>query len=734
MQDTQACSRHVRIYVILAAVIACFSVSLILPSLASAKNYKIAPITIDATIGTDGTVDVTDTRTVEFNGSFDYIYWDFPMGDNREGHYEIDGIYEVTESGEEIPYTRTDDAATMKNKAKRVADTYYVATTESKSKGPDTKLYIYFDKSDTTTSFRIKYRAVDMVDAHADVGEMYWQYIAGNHNVVFRDVDVNITMPVPAGTKVLTTGDNANAHAWDQGGIYGSVNTGSDGIVHIHRDKIAMGEYGEARTTFPVTWLTEMTPSTVKHLDTILDEQNTWSKKTSEMTTKSLLKKTGGGITILLIDGIVLVFSLVAFLKWGRQYEPDYHEKYCREIPSRDHPVVLGEVWGWGRIEDRYLTANLMRLSKLGLITLSTEDEDGETRKPKDCIITLHPDVVAAAEDPIDQSLYELLESVGEGETSFALSKIGDWGKAHKDEFNDRIEAWNAGIKDVSKHRGFLESTGSAGKRVLLIIGFILLALSLFVYVPFASGYESVYLWVAAGISVICSLIIIICGFRMKRRSEEAADLQVRLLALERWLKDYPVSEDDGTNDVNEADINDEAAAGAGDEADDETAYDDNDESQTSEEWPELVIVSEVFGILDELVGKLKKTRPDLEESSVLNPVLEWCMGSGGNTPAAYVTASMVELGGIGSMNSGFGGGSQVAGTKGDDDEIASKKKAKGEPKRRRRGNLLGSLLLGVLLSLVLYLLTGGVAASSAGGAAGSLSSVPWVALEAFWP
>lgn len=664
MQVSTARGRRVQVSALMiAAMLVCVVAGLMLPGIASAKSYKVAPVTIDATVETDGTIDVVDTRTMEFDGQYDYVYWDFPMGDNKQGSYIIDGISEVTESGEEIAYTQTSDETTVKNKATRVPGTYFVAETSSQSRGPDTKLYIYFDKEDTTASFRIRYRAVDMVDAHQDTGEMYWMYVAGNHNVVFRDVDVNITLPVPAGTKIVTSGTDTNVRGWDQGGIYGSVNVNGDGSIHIHRDKIAMGEYGEARSTFPVAWLTGKVPSTDKHLDTILEEQNVWAKKTSEMHTKSDLKRTGGGITILLIDGIVLTFSLLAFFRWGRQYVPDYDEKYCREVPSRDHPVVLGEVWAWGKIEDRYFAANMMRLASLGAIRVDevepgAEDDTAGRHKSKtvaDYVIRLCPDVAARIEDPIDKSAYALLQAVSGGEESFPFSKLEEFGKAHPEEFSELGEAWRTEIKTVSKNRGFFESTGVAGKRVLVVIGFILLALSGFVYVPFASGYESLYLAFAAGVSFICAGIIIVCGFRMKRRSEEAADLQVRLLAFERWLEDFSMLDEKPTADI--------------------------------DEWKNFVIVSEVFGIDGQVLDEMDTTVPDVAVDERLRPVRFWCeqlgRGEAKTTPAAYITKALAALGGIGAMGAGFGGGTSVSGEKPPRSEKGSRGKETSRKKRK---------------------------------------------------
>jgi hypothetical protein len=653
-----------RLLLIFAATVAVlFLVCLVKPASAHAGSYKIEPVNIDATVTTDGVINVVDTRTMEFSGNSTYVYWDFPMGDNEEGYYVFDSVTEITESGEEIPYTRTyDDRVTSNFSNVREPHTYYVKETGLEPEdledrdhfNPDSKLYLFFDETDTTSQFRITYHAVDMVDSHADVAEMYWQYIAANHNVVFRDVTVTVHLPVLSGDRAITSGPDTNVYGWDQGGIYGSIYTDSDGVLHIYREKIAMGENGQARAVFPNTWLTGKVPSTDKHLEQILDEQDVWARRTSEMRTKSELKETGGGITMLLIDGILLAFGLIAYFRWGQEYTPDYHEKYAREVPSRDHPVILGEAWSWGRIENRYLVAGLEHLTTLGCIALEKLPTEGED-ETGDWAIRLVEAPSEELESPIDSVTYDFLSKVAGDEDVFTFSQFSDWCSQHSDEFQAFSDRWHNTIHEAAKRRGFFESTGRSGKRVLLIMGFALLAGSLFICIPFASGYESVYLGVLTVISIICSLIIIICGLRMKRRSEEAADLQVQLLALERWMRDLPMSQLGFSDDVS-VDPTDKEAV-----------------EQSNDEWKQLLEVSEVFGLSDKLISYLRSDHPEVLSYESVQKMLCWfepgtlAAGDGRNavkdTPAHVLTRIISDLGGVEEEGAGFGGGTSLADT-----------------------------------------------------------------------
>ena len=66
----------------LLAVLAIFVGALALPEVALAREYAISDVSIDATVEPDGTLLVTETRTFDFDGSFNGVYWDIPTGYN----------------------------------------------------------------------------------------------------------------------------------------------------------------------------------------------------------------------------------------------------------------------------------------------------------------------------------------------------------------------------------------------------------------------------------------------------------------------------------------------------------------------------------------------------------------------------------------------------------------------------------------------------------------------------
>ena len=52
---------------------------------AAAKDFSITSVSVDATVKPNGDVRITDTRTLDFSGTFHFVYWD--LSDQRlRGH------------------------------------------------------------------------------------------------------------------------------------------------------------------------------------------------------------------------------------------------------------------------------------------------------------------------------------------------------------------------------------------------------------------------------------------------------------------------------------------------------------------------------------------------------------------------------------------------------------------------------------------------------------------------
>ena len=86
---------------VLLAALALVVCVLAVPEVALARSYEISSVDIDATVEPDGTLLVTETRTFDFDGSFNGVYWDIPTGYNRSNGKNVE--VSVLSAGEGTP-------------------------------------------------------------------------------------------------------------------------------------------------------------------------------------------------------------------------------------------------------------------------------------------------------------------------------------------------------------------------------------------------------------------------------------------------------------------------------------------------------------------------------------------------------------------------------------------------------------------------------------------------------
>ena len=70
-------------------------------SRAYADEYSIPHVSIQAVVEQDGTLEVTEDRSFDFNGSFNGVFWDIPQGKQKgiDTKVELISAGEVNSSG-----------------------------------------------------------------------------------------------------------------------------------------------------------------------------------------------------------------------------------------------------------------------------------------------------------------------------------------------------------------------------------------------------------------------------------------------------------------------------------------------------------------------------------------------------------------------------------------------------------------------------------------------------------
>ena len=206
------------------------------PVRALAQDYTVGPVSLDVTVGADGSLAVVEQRTYVFAGSFNGIYWDVPRGSYKgrtvEGEVQSVGILE---DGALRAFAAADDGS---------AGSY-----ELSAQDDCWRLTLFWPAEDQAVTFQVSYQITNVSSRWADTAELYWQYVPADTNAEVEWTDVTATMhlPVPAGEAVEA---GENVRAWAHGPLDGEVSFEGNDVVFFSPG-VGTAEFLEARIAFP---------------------------------------------------------------------------------------------------------------------------------------------------------------------------------------------------------------------------------------------------------------------------------------------------------------------------------------------------------------------------------------------------------------------------------------------------------------------------------------------------
>lgn len=584
------------VFLVLFALIRC-------PVSALAREMTVDAVQIDARVGTDGSLSVTERRTYDVQGSYNGLYWDVHEGSyqGREIRATLGEVLAIT-GGEQVLLEEGEDG---------VAGTY-----ELTDMGDYLRLKIFWPAEDETVAFQVSYDLANLPTRWADVGELYWQYVPADleSEGEWQNVSMTLHLPVPDGEKV-TPGENVRA--WGHGPLDSLVTLEGES-VKFFSPGVGSAEFLEARVTFPEGWLPGVPSESEAKLEEILAEEDQWAKDANAKRRNARLIVYGipGGMCA---TGILSVIAMKWFQKHRFKQVPkaQFTDKYFRDVPTNDHPAVLGMLYREGRIDSKDFSATLMQLvdqGKIGLDSVLVERKGkrggtklqqewrmllyDETRSPGSATRTRGRKVDAAAynflRDVIAKKQTGVVSDsmqVPAGEPYVLLGSFDEVAKGWPEEYAKGYDGWDGAVRRAYAGREFeKELPGSEVFPGVLGLGDFAIA----VVVGIAGMFLGVpNLWLCIGIIVCfgCGIFIVLADEDTPTivPTQEAVDIRAQLEGLKNWLLDFTRLEEAIPTDV--------------------------------VLWNRLLVMATELGVADKVVQQLKVFAPDLLAKS---PLLAW--------------------------------------------------------------------------------------------------------------
>lgn len=312
---------------------------------------------------------------------------------------------------------------------------------------------------------------------------------------------------------------------------------------------------------------------------------------------------------ILILEAVPVLVCVALLLAYRSRVKARFSDRYCRVVPSSDHPVALAVLCrGAIRFGDD-MTAALMRLVSMGKVRVEAIERETVTKRGKhetkrDYRLAKIEDVEdAGQEDACSQALrgidratedflFQSVARCGESndkpwsladhgsEESIVLSEVMSMARGCPYEFWEAYTRWGSSVKEALETRGYLTERVEPYSWAALV-SFVLYLLLLATHIAFliAGKTSSVTLLVASLLlNVLYCLACAFIYFFMRPVTEEGMELRAKLRALRNWLEDF--------SSLNEG------------------------VSTNAKYWNKLLVMATALGVVDRSVEQLQRVAP----------------------------------------------------------------------------------------------------------------------------
>ena len=580
------------------------------PSTALAKSYTVTDVAINAVVTPSGDMAVDETRTLDFNGDFTFVYWD--LSTKGSTGIAVSGL--TGPDGK--PMSRLNDAAQA---VSHPAGTYLVTPGDGTA-----HVEAYFRATGSNT-FHLRYVAKGAAKRWADTSELYWQFVGAGWAVPTGHVGVTIQLPSPSPKSAVK--------AWAHGPLTGVVRIVARDArasnVTLDVSDVPANTFIEGRVLFPTAALSAAPAAGGARLASVLKEEGALADQANA-------QRRSAGMLVMFAWVFVVVASLLGvgiavygWLRFGREHKTEFVGKYFRDIPDDLPPATVGALMRWGKGTTDDIAATLMDMSRTGIVRLEpvTETEHGlfGPKEIKTYKLTVDRAKLAGAPGPSQWLANFVFNEMGGGD-EITLEAMKAKAKSSPSEYKSGVDAWFSLVKKDADSRGFFEATGNLWTVLLWVLAVVVGAITW----GMAVWSGAIELWLV-GIPAV--VIIIILARFAQRRSPTGNELFAKYTALRNYLNDFSRL--------------DEAPPAA------------------VILWEQFLVLAVVFGIAKEVIVAMRVKVPDVLQDPALAPTYWWlASNSWGGSPIDAVSGGFASASSIASseLSSSSGGGGGFSG------------------------------------------------------------------------
>ena len=512
----------------------------LIPGIVEAANYTISNQLIEAQIKEDGDLYIQELIVMDgtFNGyekTISYANSLLEDTDNYDNNslYNGSGIELVSIKAKKIQgdvsFDTLDDNDFTKLQLVNYANNGDMTVYTASSNYNGYTYRLYYPANNEKVAFLISYVVEDVVVVHADVAELYWNFITPNDYDDIQDVQVKVLLP--------SADSSSNFRLWAHGDLSGQINklSTNDGVL-ASISNMAATSLLDIRLTFNKSLITDMghvKTTTNSALEGIIEVEEERAEVANQLRDELTLKRNiviaySWVLIILVIGGSILVY-----LKYAKSPKSSYYSKYNREFIDEYNVEVIDYLM------KRQITPNALSASIMNLIykkNISAKEIPSD-KKVKDYEFTLeNSNNLNGSESILTQFLFD---TVGEGKvnekgaktfTTVDLKKYAGGNKTCSSFIKSYTNWKNSVLQDGISQKFF--ETSKVPK--LIGTGILLLAIILlFLIIQFETDYIPSY------VAIMLAVIFFIISLVVYKKTIRGSEHYTRWKAFRNFLDDF---------------------------------------------------------------------------------------------------------------------------------------------------------------------------------------------------
>lgn len=553
-------------------------------------DYSIDKVSIDATIGSDGTLSVIEDRTFDFDGSYHGVYWKLP-----EGTYE--GA-ELTPHIASVGIVEDGVYTEFAHNAGGIDGSFDVT-----DEGSYLEVKLYSAHEDESATFRIVYSYPDLAQRYEDVGELYWKFVSDGWDVASDNVTCTVHLPVPSGESVEA---GSNVRAWGHGPLDASLAFDGSAIVYAVPG-VGTDEYAEARIVFPESWLSGATQRSGEVLDSVMSEEQAWADEANAKRERARTMSTVALVGSLALAALFIALSVHAYLRDKREHRPQFDDEYFRDVPTDDHPAVLDALRGDGKPDGNALPASIMRLCDLGYVQLGCVVPEkkgflGKKKRERYYLDLVKRPAGTDAADEIDARtlllLFDEIEGMTDGDAAPSgqprlwFSSIEKAAKDAPERYSDAIEKWEGAVTGACSKKNYILADNPNKKVPYACCALSIVLAGILIFLGIAEKITAGVAFAGLAAAVAAAVVSGSLPQKMCSKTPEGIEVEAKLEALRRWLLDFTRLKEAVPQDV--------------------------------VLWNRLLVMAVVLGVSEKVIAQLKVAAPELYETLSADPYSPW--------------------------------------------------------------------------------------------------------------